>query len=117
MCEHTHVAAAANGISALGALALARYSGSFRDGEARPEPSSRRHSKRTRSLLFAAALSGSALLALEVIWFRFLHLFVHGGALTFSLMLAVVLSGIALGGILAGRFPPMLHDPPSCRIS
>jgi predicted membrane-bound spermidine synthase len=49
-------------------------------------------------------LSGGTFLALEVVWFRFLHLFVHSGSLVFSVMLAVVLAGIALGGLLAGSW-------------
>ncbi len=47
----------------------------------------------------AAFLSGFALLALEVVWFRFLLLFVTGTTLSFAVMLAVVLGGIALGGL------------------
>lgn len=53
-------------------------------------------------LLAAAGLAGATLLALEVIWFRFLQLFVYGTSLIFAAMLAVVLSGIGLGGVLAG---------------
>jgi hypothetical protein len=49
--------------------------------------------------LGAAFLSGFALLALEVVWFRFLLLFVIGTTLSFAVMLAVVLAGIALGGL------------------
>ena len=51
--------------------------------------------------LGAAFLSGFALLALEVVWFRFLLLFVVGSTLSFAVMLAVVLAGIALGGFTA----------------
>ncbi len=53
-------------------------------------------------LLVAAFLSGAILLALEVIWFRLLILLVYGTTRTFAVMLAVVLLGIALGGLLAG---------------
>jgi predicted membrane-bound spermidine synthase len=60
-------------------------------------------SPRTRRLLAAAFLSGFALLALELVWFRFLLLFLHGTSLVFSVMLGVVLTGIALGGLAAGR--------------
>ena len=52
-------------------------------------------------LLFAAFLSGGAFLALEVVWFRFLLLFFSGTSLTFAIMLAVVLLGIAFGGLTA----------------
>jgi len=53
-------------------------------------------------LLAAAFLSGFSLLALEVVWFRFLQLWVHASSLVFSVMLAVVLAGIALGSLLGG---------------
>lgn len=51
--------------------------------------------------LGAALLSGFTLLALEVVWFRFLLLYVLGSSLSFSVMLAVVLAGISLGGLVA----------------
>jgi predicted membrane-bound spermidine synthase len=44
-------------------------------------------------------LAGFALLGLEVIWSRFLALYIPNSSLAFALMLATVLSGIALGGI------------------
>lgn len=53
-------------------------------------------------LLAAAFLSGGILLALEVLWFRFLVFFVYGSSAAFAVMLAVVLSGIALGGLAGG---------------
>ena len=48
--------------------------------------------------------SPAAFLAFEVVWFRFLHLFVHSGHLAFAVMLAVVLAGIACGGLMAGAW-------------
>src|SRR6185503_7932613 len=39
---------------------------------------------------------------LEVIWFRFLRLYVASSATAFSVMLAVVLAGIGLGGVFSG---------------
>ncbi len=59
--------------------------------------------------LSAAFLSGFCLLSLEIIWFRFLMLFVTGLSESFSLMLAIVLAGIAFGGLSASlllRFWP-----------
>ena len=53
-----------------------------------------------RVLLASAFLSGMALLALEVVWFRFLTLYVLSTTLAASLMLAVVLAGIAIGGLI-----------------
>ncbi len=52
-------------------------------------------------LLVTAFLAGAALLALEVIWFRFLLLFVTNNTLALSIMLATVLAGIAVGGLVA----------------
>lgn len=51
--------------------------------------------------LCAAFLAGFSLLALEVIWFRFLMLFVTGHSTSFSLMLTIILAGIAFGGFVA----------------
>jgi predicted membrane-bound spermidine synthase len=56
------------------------------------------------NVLAAAFLAGLALMALEVIWFRFLSMFALNTTLTFSLMLAVVLSGIGLGGLAASAW-------------
>jgi predicted membrane-bound spermidine synthase len=53
-------------------------------------------------LLASSFVAGGCLLAFEVVWFRLLLLFVQPNALTFSVLLAVVLSGIGLGGALAG---------------
>jgi predicted membrane-bound spermidine synthase len=52
-------------------------------------------------LLGAAFLAGATLLALEVVGFRYLLLFLDGTTLVFAVMLAVALGGIALGGLLA----------------
>jgi predicted membrane-bound spermidine synthase len=52
-------------------------------------------------LLAAAALAGALALALEVLWFRLLLLYVPGTDVSFAVMLAVMLGGIALGGALA----------------
>jgi predicted membrane-bound spermidine synthase len=53
-------------------------------------------------LLFVSFGTGCILLALEVIWFRFLRLYVVSLPTAFALMLAVVLAGIGLGGVTAG---------------
>ena len=54
-----------------------------------------------RNLLVSAFLSGMVLLALEIVWFRFLQLFQFGTSQIFATMLAIVLSGISAGGFLA----------------
>jgi spermidine synthase len=50
-------------------------------------------------LLFVSFGAGCILLTLEVVWFRFLRLYVASSATAFSLMLAIVLAGIGLGGL------------------
>ncbi len=60
-------------------------------------------------LLAAAALAGAVLLALEVVWFRFVAQFTANTQMNLALMLAAVLAGIGLGGLLASawlRFRP-----------
>jgi predicted membrane-bound spermidine synthase len=58
---------------------------------------------RGRRYIAVAFLSGALMLALEVVWFRFLLLTRDGTSLIFAVMLAVVLAGIATGGLAAGH--------------
>lgn len=51
-------------------------------------------------LLSSSCFAGATVLALEVVWFRFLTLYVLSTTLAASLMLAAVLAGIAFGGWL-----------------
>ncbi len=66
-------------------------------------PSSTPFSTRTYRYLCVALLSGAVMLALEVVWFRFLLLTYTGTGLTFAVMLTIVLAGIGLGGLAAGK--------------
>ena len=59
-------------------------------------------------LLFVSMGAGAVLLGLEVIWVRFLRLYVASTSIAFSVMLAVVLAGIGLGSICASLIPPRL---------
>jgi len=52
-------------------------------------------------LLFVSFGTGCIFLCLEVIWFRFLRLYVASSPTAFAIMLAVVLAGIGLGSIAA----------------
>src|SRR5207245_1580245 len=54
--------------------------------------------------------AGCILLALEVVWFRFLRLYVASSATAFSLMLAIVLTGIGLGGTVSGAFSKKIRQ-------
>ena len=58
---------------------------------------------RSRRYVAVAFLSGALMLALEVVWFRFLLLTRDGTSLIFAVMLAVVLAGIAVGGLAAAH--------------
>jgi spermidine synthase len=60
-------------------------------------------SREQRAALVVAALSGGAALALEVVWVRWLVLFLPATTYAFSTMLGVVLAGIATGSMLAAR--------------
>src|SRR2546430_14039432 len=53
-------------------------------------------------LLLVSFGTGCILLCLEVVWFRFLRLYIASSPTTFAIMLAVVLAGICFGGIVAG---------------
>src|SRR5947199_3496172 len=53
-------------------------------------------------LLLVSFGTGCILLGLEVIWFRFLRLYVPSSSTAFAVMLAVVLAGIGLGGLASG---------------
>ncbi|HEY6206155.1 MAG TPA: hypothetical protein VIW21_08325 [Chthoniobacterales bacterium] len=55
-------------------------------------------------LLFVSFGTGFIFLALEVIWFRFLRLYVASSPIAFAVMLAVALAGIGLGSLGWGLF-------------
>ena len=96
-------AAGLNVLAAAGALGVARR---FREEPAREAAEKadgpRPLTVRARRLLAAGFLAGGAFLALEVVWTRFLQLYVRSTSLAFAVMLAVILAGIGLGGMVAG---------------
>ncbi|MGR9090241.1 MAG: hypothetical protein ACU85U_06640, partial [Gammaproteobacteria bacterium] len=49
--------------------------------------------------LLAAFLTGGILLSLEVVWFRFLQLFIPSTHRSFAIMILVVLFGIGAGSL------------------
>jgi len=93
------VAASLDIVAALLALSLSRRGQALRPAEARA-PLLPPSIAPTR-LLAGAFLAGAILLALEVVWLRFLQLFLIGTSIAFAGMLAVVLLGIGAGGLLA----------------
>lgn len=94
------VAAGLNGAAALAALALARGREAPGPGGAMPVGTPTPTALRVMGATFA---SGAALLALEVVWFRLLAQFCAATSFSFAVMLAVILVGIAGGGLLAAQ--------------
>lgn len=61
--------------------------------------------------VIAFFLSGFSGLALEVLWSRVLFGFVAAGALSFHVMLATLLIGLALGGVVGARWADKTQAP------
>ena len=104
-------AAACNGAAALLSIVVDRSLGKAHEAGTEPlaeptrEPVTERALGRTGAMILAAAFClGALLLGLEVIWFRFLVLFVSATPYAFAVMLAVVLAGIGCGGLAGGRW-------------
>jgi spermidine synthase len=97
----TGLVAAAGSLAAASAAALL----SARMPASVPEPPDAGASSAQARLpvrwLLSAAGCGALLLALEVVWTRFFQLFVSGTSVMFAVLLAVVLAGISVGGLLA----------------
>ncbi len=104
------IAAVSNVVIGVLALALdrARF-GRARSGRARSKRSAETRSTekarpRRHVALAIAALSGLSALAYELVWFRALRLISFDTTAAFAIVLAVFLTGIALGSWLAARF-------------
>ncbi|MFP8881365.1 MAG: fused MFS/spermidine synthase, partial [Myxococcota bacterium] len=113
------VAGLVNGFAAAGAVVLARRAGRAAAVAAEPERPMALFARMPAGawrVLVAVFLAGGSLLALEVIWFRLLLLFIHGSSLAFALMLATVLAGIGSGGLVGsawlGRRPDASRHAP-----
>lgn len=111
-------AALLNLAAAAGALAVERRLGKPLEAAVAAPPPRKPATRRGKRLLAAGALCGGTLLAFEVVWFRFLQLFVDSTGLNFAVMLATVLLGITLGalatGRLLGRRPVLVRWLPVC---
>jgi spermidine synthase len=68
-----------------------------------PAPMTPTHAQQ-RAVLWTFALSGMMSLALELVWFRILVTMLRPTAYAFTIMLAAVLAGIALGSAVATPF-------------
>ena len=108
------IAAALNCVAGAAALLLARS----KTVAERGSPGPRRLSLKLDyqppwRLLLTSFGVGCILLVLEVVWFRFLRLYVSSSAMAFSIMLAVVLAGIGLGGVVLGALPRRFFRSPN----
>lgn len=99
------IAAAANLL--IGVIALAAAYAMPPQGEAAavtPAPERRDSTLQQRLVLWTFFVSGVLSLALEIIWFRMLVVFLRPTAYAFTIMLASVLGGIAVGSAIAAPF-------------
>jgi spermidine synthase len=96
-------AAALDCVAGAAALWLARGPGTRSSRTPRPA-AARTTSGPLARLLMAAGLAGASLLALEIVWLRFLSMYVLTTTLAMSVILAVVLAAIGTGGLAASRW-------------
>src|SRR5215471_17924609 len=88
-------------LAAVIALLVARYSGVMSRLSKFPLRLDASYRPPWRLLLVSFG-TGCIFLCLEMVWFRFLRLYVVSSSTAFAVMLAVVLAGIGVGGIVAG---------------
>ncbi len=111
IASSTHLAAAVNVIVGLCAFALAVRSP---DDAVRAQPEVELAppvSRASRAVIVVFALAGFAGLALEVVWFRVLLLFLPATTYAFTTMLSTVLFGIALGSFVGSDTVERSRDP------
>lgn len=93
----------ANCAAAITATFLARrYAAESEKRKATPALGEKNNAPLPWRLLVVSMGAGGIFLCLEVVWFRFLRLYVSSSSSAFASMLAVVLAGIGCGGIAAG---------------
>ena len=111
----TRLAAVVNVLVGLGALLLTRLAGRENGRQdleiAAADPAIA--APRAKVILLVVALSGFAGLALEVVWFRVLTLFLPATTYAFTTMLATVLLGIAGGSAIAAARVERSRNPAS----
>jgi spermidine synthase len=100
--QSAFVAASCNVIAgALALVASTTYTARPAAPAAQPAPAAASGDGGALPWLVGAFVSGFAVLALEVIWLRFLTLFLSDTDLAFTWVLACVLGGVAIGGVIA----------------
>ena len=85
------------------AIYLAKQESAFPSSIKTASTASLRQIKKLTMPLTGSFLAGAVLLALEVIWFRFILLFFNSHSWNFAVMLATVLAGIGFGGLFASK--------------
>jgi spermidine synthase len=93
-----------NCIAAIMALFIYKSASSAAVSSQTPHDDTWRITPRAGRLLAAMFISGFAVLGLEVVWFRFVILFFTPHVWNFAVMLAIVLAGISIGGLLASSW-------------
>lgn len=107
----TRLAATLNIAVGLGALALSAVSRTTHRDVVRVAEPPWTMPPAPRVILLVVALAGFAGLALEVVWFRLLTLFLTATTYAFTTMLSTVLLGIALGSAIAAARVGRSPDP------
>ena len=98
------IAAALNVLVGVVALVMARQPETVEAVEPDSvQPNGKPSARLPMVLPVVVAVSGFASLGLEILWFRLMLQFVVATTEAFTAMLAIVLAGIALGGVLAAR--------------
>ena len=77
----------------------------------RPEDAETSRDRLQRTVLGVFIVSGFVAIALEVVWFRVLVLYLESNTYAFTIMLATVLGGIALGSFFAAPLLARRVDP------
>lgn len=90
-------------LNIVAALIVALWLGRHQIALALPATAGRFLTREVCLLLIPPFIIGFLLLALEVIWFRYILLTQMGTSIVFAMMLAIVLCGIGLGGLIVAR--------------
>jgi spermidine synthase len=110
MATTTYVAASLNAVVALGALALAALAEHRPPAEESVAPPSE-GPRGSRLVYWVIGLSGMSALGAEVVWTRLLSLILGGTVYTFSIILAVFLAGLGIGGGAGSYLARSLRRP------
>ncbi len=109
----TYFAAAVNGIVALVSVGLAfatLYAPAGRDGTEKRARTEKKQVLHPWPVYLTIALSGLTALGAEVTWTRLLSLLLGPSVYTFSIILAVFLTGLGLGSAVASRLVHRVKD-------